>query len=163
MLKLIFIFLIVFVFISCKKNEDNENDDIIVAPPVELNIESEIWYTDTADYGITVGEVYVVLSGNTNAKKVTIWTYGDGISCECCLNLNNQGCFTDTIKVLFTNQPYDSFYNPKQYSTSVTAYSDSIPEVRGSESCDCWGSGSRKETTITSDSLYFVNNQKEFK
>jgi hypothetical protein len=61
----IYLILIFFALTSCTKNDD---------PTIELTREE--WYTVRMNNG---GSVRLIIEGTTNADKVTVTTYGDGL------------------------------------------------------------------------------------
>ena len=61
----IFLTLLLLAFTSCTKNDDPA-----------LRLTREEWYTVRMDYG---GSVHLIIEGTTNADRVTVTTYGDGL------------------------------------------------------------------------------------
>ena len=74
---------------SCSKND---------TPTV--NIANSTFYLKTTDSG--GGEVWLKVDGSTNADRVTIETYGDGLITEYEAKLGSEGNFNEDIQLSFT-------------------------------------------------------------
>jgi hypothetical protein len=81
--------LFLFVLTSCTKNED----------PI-LNITSSEWRLERLY--ITGGLVQLKIAGSTNADKVTINTYGDGLLSERDIELDSKKQFNADITISFS-------------------------------------------------------------
>ena len=95
-MKTVILFLsVVLTIASCEKAEDNS--------PPNLSVTSSDWFTTTTG-NLTdgfFGNVYLSISGATNADNVTIETYGDGEISEHSLLLDSNNNFNDTICISF--------------------------------------------------------------
>ena len=98
--------------LSCSKDNQQESQT-----ELELGITKAEWYTSISDRGF--GEVYLRIEGTSNAKLLTIETYGDGLlGCkEVQLDQNNN--FSENLMIRFYPH-WDTI--PKKYKTYVTAY-----------------------------------------
>ena len=113
-IKLLFSILIVFYCISCDTNDDH----------IELNITKSEWSTEVIE---DFGHVYLDIEGETNAEMLTVRTYGDGVIFDCELNLDNEGCFQDTIMISFMHNPITYSFTA---STIIRAYKNTkIKEI----------------------------------
>jgi len=86
-----------------------------------LSLSSVEWYTTTEIVGkLTFGNIHLDLSGSTTGDKVTVKTYGDGVTEEFELDLDQDKAFSQDVVIAFT-----AFADniPRKYSTVVTAYS----------------------------------------
>lgn len=113
-IKLLFSILIVFCCISCDTNDDH----------IELNITKSEWSTEVIE---DFGHVYLDIEGETNAEMVTVRTIGDGVIFDYELNLDNEGCFQDTIMISFMHNPITYSFTA---STIIRAYKNTkIKEI----------------------------------
>ena len=125
-MKTIVLFLgILVLFASCKKeSKDNTNKIEKDSAGIILSITNYQWYSDT-EKGPNIGawRLFLVISGNTNADKVTVETYGDGLTGEFELPLDeNKNFYKDTVGIAFfmySTPPTGQF----EKSTIVTAVS----------------------------------------
>ena len=96
-MKILILFLFIgFAFASCKKAEDNS--------PPNISVTSSNWFTTTSG-NLTdglFGNVFLSISGTTNADILTIESYGDGDINETPLLLDSNNNFNDTIGISFT-------------------------------------------------------------
>jgi hypothetical protein len=109
-LKKIIFLLVIIVFASCSKKEDNS--DII------LSITNSQWYLTRTNY--SGGVVNLKIEGSTNSDKVTIRTYGDGVVSDENVELDSKKNFNKDIVISFTatSVPSGEF----EVSTKVMAY-----------------------------------------
>ena len=113
-IKFLFSILIIFCYISCDTNDNH----------IELNITKSEWSTEVIE---NFGFVYLDIEGDTNAEMVTVRTYGDGVIFDCELNLDNEGCFQDTINISFIHNPITYSFTA---STIIRAYKNTkIKEI----------------------------------
>ena len=114
-MKLYILISVLFLTISCSKEEQQENE-------MELNITKAEWHTATSGNGFA--EIYLYIEGNTNSELLTIETYGDGVvGCkEIQLDQNNN--FSEEIMIAFSPN-WDTI--PNKYSTRAIAYEKSDP------------------------------------
>ncbi len=84
--------------VSCKKNDNVVNDNIICptnsfsdAKGTWINVDSTQWYLTRLYNG---GEVHVKLHGTTNADKIAIRTSGDGVLGNNLLPLDTNKAFS---------------------------------------------------------------------
>jgi len=78
------------------------------------------WYLTTEGSG---GTVHVKLAGVTNAEKITVTTYGDGLNSEIPMTMSGDGSFTEDIPVSFSATSRAT--GPFQESTVLKAYKGS--------------------------------------
>jgi hypothetical protein len=103
-------FLVIIVFASCSKKEDNSE--------ITLNITDSQWYLTRTNYG--GGLVNLKIAGSTNSDKVTIRTYGDGVVSDRNVELDSKKNFNKDIVISFsaTSVPSVEF----EVGTKVMAY-----------------------------------------
>ena len=93
-MKTIILFVILtMAFASCDKNDNG----------ILLNVSSSQWYTST-QAGTAGGfcNTKLVISGSTNADKVTVETHGDGVISEQSVLLDSKKNFTkNTVAIAF--------------------------------------------------------------
>lgn len=102
--------LVIIGFASCSKNTDNSD--------ITLNITNSQWYlTRINNAG---GMVNLKIAGSTNADKVTIRTYGDGVVSDENIELDSKKSFNEDITISFTmtSVPGGEF----EVSTKVMAF-----------------------------------------
>ncbi len=92
------------------------------SPKITLDLSQAMWYTSKLQAPkLTFGMVNLAVKGITNADRLTIMTYGDGLRNERDLKLTN-GVFNDTIEIRFTHDigpsPGAAFYS----ETRLKAY-----------------------------------------
>ena len=83
----IFLTLLLLAFTSCTKNDD---------PALKLTREE--WYTVRTDYG---GSVHLIIEGTTNADRVTVTTYGDGLISDHEIDINLFNHFKADVGISF--------------------------------------------------------------
>jgi hypothetical protein len=108
--KKIILLLVIIGFASCSKNTDNSD--------ITLNITNSQWYlTRINNAG---GMVNLKIAGSTNADKVTIRTYGDGVVSDENIELDSKKSFNEDITISFTmtSVPGGEF----EVSTKVMAF-----------------------------------------
>jgi len=123
---------ILMAFVSCTTKDEvstdftrNANDSTCVyttAKGTTLRITNSVWFTTTTNSN-SFGQVNLALTGTTNADKISIMTYGDGVSGERGIQLDTSKSFTnDTTVISFThfsgNIPVTGF----ETSTILKAY-----------------------------------------
>jgi hypothetical protein len=69
---------------------------------LDLNLTHQDWFIDTSDSFSTLG---IYLSGQTNACKLKIENYGDGLLSAATIYPNNNGNFSDTVGIAFSYDP----------------------------------------------------------
>lgn len=119
-------------FVSCTTKDEvstdftrNANDSTCVyttTTGISLTISNSMWFTTTTNSN-SFGQVNLALTGTTNADKISIMTYGDGVSGERGIQLDTSKSFTnDTTVISFThfsgNIPVTGF----ETSTILKAY-----------------------------------------
>lgn len=99
---------ILFAFTACSKDEDNSQDPTIDYPNsqiytstngTKLVLHSAQWYLTKASNG--GGNVCLKIVGFTNADKVTIETYGDGVIDKVDVELDSKKNFTKDVVICF--------------------------------------------------------------
>jgi len=115
----ILILLIAFTFSACsKKNDPTINGKKYAdARGTYVTVSNADWYLTTQGSG---GTVNLKVSGATNADKITITTYGDGLNSDINMSMGSNGQFTQDIPVSFsaTSRSTSTF----QQSTTLKAY-----------------------------------------
>ena len=84
----IYIFLLSLAFSSCTKNDD---------PTLELSREE--WYLERLNTG---GAVHLVIEGTTNADKITVKTFGDGLISDHEIDIKLSNHFEEDIVISFS-------------------------------------------------------------
>lgn len=84
--------LIITLFISCSKKEDDS--------PATISINNSQWYLTRTNYG--GGMVNLKLAGSTNCNKVTIRTFGDGVVTDEIMELDSRKNFNTDVVISFT-------------------------------------------------------------
>ena len=105
----------IVLLMSCAKKDGTSN--------VLLNLTKTKWVTSkNGEFRNTI----VILSGTTNADKLTVETYGDGVIDQHPIELDSKKSFSnDTVGISFQylgTSPYDSTIT---VSTKVRAYKGS--------------------------------------
>lgn len=84
---------------------------------IVLEISDSIWFTKlTKPPDAMVGYVNLAISGKTNAERLTVRTYGDGVWGEQPLEIDKHGMFNDTIGISFTY-----FSSPPDFSAGINS------------------------------------------
>ena len=98
-MKLINLCLIILFFALADCKESQYSTTVIQQTnKVELDIYDSFWFTRTKKLThAMVGDVNIVIKGRTNADRLTVRTYGDGIIGDLQINLDTNGVFNDTI------------------------------------------------------------------
>jgi len=131
-MKKTFILLSTFILlVSCSKNDSKDNSNVFTkitndsirnysSPKgTTLQLTNTTWYTEKI-YGF--GNLNLIISGSTNADRVTILTRGDGLLADYNVTLNSNNEFiNDTIGILFTHAPSNDFVST---STEIKVYKD---------------------------------------
>jgi hypothetical protein len=137
-------FMLAFVSCSTKDATDlstdftrNANDSTPVytdAKGTSLSITNSVWFTTTSNTN-SFGQVNLAVTGSTNADKVTVMTYGDGVPGEKNIQLDtSKGFKNDSTVISFTHfsgiPPATEF----ESSTIIKAYkgSDTISVILNS-------------------------------
>lgn len=90
-----------------KTRKDNER--------IVLEISDCIWFTNLSKPpDAMVGNVNLAIRGKTNAERLTVRTYGDGLWRDQALEIDKQGMFNDTIGISFT-----FFSSPPDFSVGI--------------------------------------------
>jgi hypothetical protein len=94
------------VFASCKKDDNTDSTKVYNdLKGTSISLTNSKWFTTKSgntDNGF--GNVNLSISGTTNADKVTIETYGDGLISDLDLVLDSKKNFNkDTIVISFTH------------------------------------------------------------
>lgn len=119
MKKIILATSLILLLLSCSK--DNTNIEPI------LNITKSTWFTKTSGNS---GMVLLVISGSTNADKVTVETYGDGEIGVYNVVLDLKNNFSnDTIGISFTYFPSTPPSGQFQSSTKIRAVKGDVTFV----------------------------------
>jgi len=120
------LYLTIFIAAStgCKESNYAVNENKC-PQEIILRIDSSFWFTSIHQAPkMKFGHVHLVISGKTNAERVTVLTYGDGLRAEFELKLTN-GMFNDTIAISFSpGIPSDNTL-PFYSRTHLKAYSGS--------------------------------------
>jgi hypothetical protein len=113
------------VFASCKKDDNTDSTKVYNdSKGTTISITNSQWFTTTkGNSSSSIGYVNLLLSGSTNADKVTVRTFGDGIINDEDVVLDSKRTFNkDTIGISFmhysSNPPSDEF----ESSTIIKAY-----------------------------------------
>ena len=93
---------------ACYNNDSN----------ITLTITESQWNAIIACDGF--GEVHLRIVGSTDASKVTVRTFGDGVVSDYTLNLDSNNNFNEDVIISFTHAP-DSNVSFKS-NTVITAY-----------------------------------------
>ncbi|MFI5139672.1 MAG: hypothetical protein ACHQIM_17760 [Sphingobacteriales bacterium] len=113
------ILLISLFFAACKKDNSNVNDK---APAKYTDANGTFVVLKTTDWFTTVqgssGTVNLNISGNTNADKITITTYGDGLISDYPINTTNESFNNANIGISFTQSAGKTLF---QQSTTLKA------------------------------------------
>jgi hypothetical protein len=90
-----------------------------------LNIINSVWFTTTTNSN-SFGQVNLAISGSTNADKVTVMTYGDGVLYEENIQLDlSKGFTNDTTGISFTHFSGTPPTTGFEMSTIIKAYKGS--------------------------------------
>lgn len=82
---------------------------------IVLEISDCIWFANlTKPPDAMVGYVNLAISGKTNAERLTVRTYGDGLWRDQALEIDKQGMFNDTIGISF-----NFFSSPPDFSVGI--------------------------------------------
>jgi len=94
---------------------------------IELNIYNSSWFTRTEKSPeFAFADVNLVISGKTNAERLTVRTFGDGKGGDMEIKLDSNGIFNDTIRICFCHDISSSELSKVFYSeTNLKAYLDS--------------------------------------
>lgn len=69
---------------------------------IELKIYNSYWFTKTDQLThALVGHVNLAINGKTNADRLTVRGYGDGVIFDHGLKIDTNGFFNDTIEICF--------------------------------------------------------------
>jgi hypothetical protein len=128
-------FILAFVSCSTKDNADLTNDFTQSANDstrvysdfkgASLNIINSVWFTTTTNSN-SFGQVNLAISGSTNADKVTVMTYGDGVLYEKNIQLVlSKGFTNDTTWISFTHFSGTLPTTGFEISTIIKAYKGS--------------------------------------
>lgn len=124
-------FCLVLIFASCAKKENKENNatshqfsksindstrNYTSSKDITLSINKSTWYTEKIN---GFGNIYLELSGTTNADKLLMETYGDGLIGYANLDLNANNFNSGKIQISFTHAPTNDFISE---STIIKAY-----------------------------------------
>ena len=141
-LKIICLIILIAALNGCKelKNSTSKNPN---SKKIEIKIYQAFWFTKTEKLThAIVGHVNLAIKGKTNAERITIRTFGDGVISDQNLNINPNGLFNDTIEICFNYiSPIPDHTITKDSKTILKAY-------LGTETID---------TTFTSGSLQYNN------
>jgi len=94
--------IIALFFTSCKKSGESVapgSQKYSDAKGTYLTTNSVSWYLTKEGSG---GTVHVKFAGITNADRITITTYGDGLDSEIPVTLTGSGQFTEDLPVSFS-------------------------------------------------------------
>ena len=134
MKNIIYIFVLTALIFGCSTNDDDNSNDIL------LDITAENWQTQVTNQ---FGSVHLTITGRTNADKLMVRTFGDGIIQEKGIEIDENNNFSETVTISFTllASPYpdDDFYS----NTVLTI-------IKGSK---------RTEITLESPALNWYNSQ----
>ena len=92
---------------------------------LELNITHQDWLVDTTS---SLSTLLIYLSGQTNACKLKVENYGDGIRSAAIIYPQDNGNFSDTVAIAFSYDPMHQ-YVPKS-NTRIALYgSVGLPKI----------------------------------
>jgi len=133
-------FVFIIVLTGCKELKYSTNNTAN-KKNIVLNISKSDWFTSNEKTrNAMVGHVNLAIKGNTNAERLTVRTFGDGLGGDRDLKIDTNGMFNDTIEISFTY-----FSSPPDYSASK--YSQTLLKAYlGKEMID---------TTLISGPLYY--------
>jgi hypothetical protein len=117
------------VFASCKKDDNPDSSKVnndLTKPSISLTYTK--WFTTTFVYpNNSFGCVFLSIAGSTNADKVTIETYGDGVIGDLDLILDSHKNFkNDSIGISFMH--YSGTLPTDEFESSTI-----IKAIKGSE------------------------------
>ena len=136
-ISILFIGLVLASAYCSKKEDNNGSHDYTMTCSDSARIYSDLketaicvsnpfWYTNVKWITTNVngfGTVNLVISGSTNADKVTVLTYGDGLIGDFPIVLDSKKSFNkDTIEIAFrhfSNIPSSAEF---EYNTNIKAY-----------------------------------------
>ena len=132
---LVICFMLAFVSCSTKDVTDlstdftrNANDSTRVytdAKGTTLSITNSVWFTTTSNTN-SFGQVNLAVTGSTNADKVTVMTYGDGVPGEKNILLDtSKGFKNDSTVISFTHFSGTLPVTEIERSTVIKAYKGS--------------------------------------
>ncbi len=126
------LFWFILVFTSCSKKDDNvvsndltrcSNDSIrnyVNSKGIMLQIKKSIWYTEKIN---GFGNVNLEIIGSTNAERLTVQTFGDGLISDVNVVLDSKNNFSsEKIGISFT---HDSTVDYITQGTIIKAYKGS--------------------------------------
>lgn len=132
---------LILAFGYCSKKEDNNvppdftvtcNDSARIYSDLKgtvLCMTNPLWYTNIKWITTNIngfGTVNLVISGATNADKVTVKTYGDGLIGDFPLDLDSKKSFNkDTVVISFTHFSSAPPTTEFEFSTNIKAYKGS--------------------------------------
>jgi hypothetical protein len=115
----ILILLIAFTFSACSKKDAPaiSGTKYTDARGTYVTVSNADWYLTTQGSG---GMVNLKVSGATNADKITVTTYGDGLYSDINMSVGSNGQFTQDVTISFsaTSRSTSTF----QQSTTLKAY-----------------------------------------
>jgi hypothetical protein len=123
-MKISVISLVLIIISTCcveiNKSQVNNND----FKRVSLEINSCSWFTSIQHASrMDFGHVMLFIKGKTNAERLTILTYGDGLRGNFPLIIKSDGTFSDTINISFTPLQFGiDLPKPFHSETIVKAY-----------------------------------------
>jgi hypothetical protein len=120
---IIHLIMILFILQSCFEKDYPMNNSSVTkvtkSEKIEFHVTKTDWYTKTFPANeLTFGYVYFVVQGTTNAERITVQTYGDGLIGDYPIKIVN-GIFNDTVQISFTHAV-------NSISSSFTFYSSTI-------------------------------------
>jgi|ERR1035437_2564499 hypothetical protein len=129
---------IILVFASCSTKDDigtsseftrNVNDSSRIYTDLSgtsVTITNSVWFTSTTNSN-SFGQVNLGVTGSTNADKITVMMYGDGVQSEENISLNALKSFkNDTVVISFTHFSNSILPTTEiEKSTMITAYKGS--------------------------------------
>jgi len=114
--------LFAILFSACGKNNDPAPAGKVYndAKGTSIIVSSVSWYLITQGNG---GEVHIKIAGTTNAGRLVLTTYGDGLQTDINIDIDNNHRFSEDAVMSFsaTSRQTDTF----QENALVTAYKGS--------------------------------------
>lgn len=98
-----FLISILLGFTACKEAQYSTNA-VETGSKLKLEIYDSYWFAKAVKVRSGMfGHVFLVIKGKTNAERMTVKTYGDGIRSNYPIKIDSAGMFNDTIPISFTH------------------------------------------------------------
>lgn len=129
---------LVLLLFSCSKNDDDNgftksSDSSIRNYSSEkgttLQLTNSTWFTEKEG---EFGFVSLIISGSTNADKVTVLTIGDGLRMDESILLDaNKKFANDTIGISFTHAASNDAFEPSTQIKAIKGIDTLVVNVKG--------------------------------